>query len=368
MCIVAAIRLFFVGCIYCFLCFPVYAIQEILPILPSPTPFFYRNKMEYSFAVDMDGQMRLGLHVRGRYDRTFDVNNCFLQSESSNKIVRSVRAKAIDLGIAAYNQKDHQGVLRFLIIREGKSSNETLVNLVVAEYPSNKIDILVRDVLIGIPEINTFVITLHKGKAQVASGEKEFVLSGNGIILEKCGGVEYEISPRSFFQINPMQAENMLQIIAGWAQPYINETVLDLYCGTGSFSLYFARFAKQVIGVEVVDEAVQDAKQNAVRNNIENCEFQVGKVEDVLVSLMTQHKKVDLVVVDPPRAGIHKKVLKALVEFKPPVIIYISCNPQTLAENLVDLMATGYALKKLQPLDMFPQTPHCEVITLLTAA
>ena len=245
-------------------------IEEILPILPSPTPFFYRNKMEYSFAVDMDGQMRLGLHVRGRYDRTFDVNNCFLQSESSNKIVRSVRAKAIDLGIAAYNQKDHQGVLRFLIIREGKSSSETLVNLVVAEYPSTKIDILVRDVLIGIPEINTFVITLHKGKAQVASGEKEFVLSGNGIILEKCGGVEYEISPRSFFQINPMQAENMLQIIAGWAQPYINETVLDLYCGTGSFSLYFARFAKQVIGVEVVDEAVQDAKQNAVRNNIEN--------------------------------------------------------------------------------------------------
>jgi 23S rRNA (uracil1939-C5)-methyltransferase len=344
------------------------AAMEILSIIPSPAPFFYRNKMEYSFGVERDGQMRLGLHVRGRYDRTFDVNTCFLQSEISNRIVRATREKAVDIGVLAYNQKNHQGVLRFLVIREGKNSGEILVNLVVSEYPSAKIDALVTGVLSEVPEIDTFVITLHRGKAQVAIGEQEFVLRGNGVIIEKYGGIEYGISPRSFFQTNSKQAEKMLEIVVAWAGPHIKGTVIDLYCGTGSFSLCFACSAKRVIGVESVYEAVEDAKENAARNKIENCEFLVGTVEDVFASLTVQYKEADLVVVDPPRAGIHKKALKALGDLMPPVIIYVSCNPETLAENLGELMAMGYVLNKVQPLDMFPQTPHCEVITLLTQA
>ena len=332
---------------------------KVRPTTPSHSPFFYRNKMEYSFGCDRDGNVRLGLHVRGKFNRIFDVESCQLQSPLSNKIVQNVRRLANELDLSAYNLKNHSGLLRFLVIRDAKKSNQVLVNLFVSNYPEDGVEKLANRLREEISEIDSLIITLHRGKAQVAKGEREFVLWGDGAIEESCGPIRLDISPQSFFQTNSLQAELLYNLIADWAGEEIGET-LDLYCGTGSISLYLADRAEYVLGIEVVEEAVVDARSNAERNGIKNCSFVVGKAEDELVSI--RDRDFNLVVVDPPRPGLHKNVLAALGQMKPPRILYVSCNPQTLAENAYVLKDYGYDIGRVQPVDMFPQTPHCEVV------
>lgn len=333
------------------------------PILPSPTPLFYRNKMEFSFGRDREGEMQLGLHVRGRFNRVFNVEECHLQSEVSNRIVRAVREHAVSAGLSVYDLKEHQGLLRFLVIRESKKLGEVMVNLVVSEFPSEPVTQLVEKVKKQIPEITTFVVSLHQGKAQVAIGQEEFILKGKGYIAEDCGGVAYEVSPRSFFQTNSLQAERLYDVVVGLAGDLEGLEVLDLYCGTGGISLHLARRAQAVWGIEAVEEAIADAQKNAQRNGIENCQFISGAVEDVLADLDKQ--RFDLVVVDPPRAGLHKRALAAVAALEASRIIYVSCNPFTLAEDLVALAQADYGADVVQPVDMFPQTPHCEVVVSL---
>ena len=330
------------------------------PILPSPTPFFYRNKMEFSFGANSEGLLQLGLHVRGRFNRIFDVEECHLQSPVSNRIVGVARRAARDLGLSPYDLKRHEGLLRFLVIREGKQTAELMVNLVVASYPDGGVHDLAAQVIEAVPEISTFMVTLHTGKAQVAAGEREFVLKGAGRLVEVVAGLEFDISAQSFFQTNPLQAERLYEIVAQMAgEP---EAILDLYCGTGSISLRLAGQARSVLGVEVVAEAVEDAVHNAERNGVTNCEFVAGPAESILGELAVQGRQFDLVIVDPPRAGIHKKALAGLCALNPPRIIYVSCNPHTLAHDLASLGESGYKVERVQPVDMFPQTPHCEVV------
>jgi 23S rRNA (uracil1939-C5)-methyltransferase len=333
------------------------------PILPSPTPFFYRNKMEFSFGRDREGEMQLGLHVRGRFNRVFNVEKCHLQSEVSNRIVGAVREHAVSAGLSVYDLKEHQGLLRFLVVRESKKTGEVMVNLVVSEFPCESVTLLVDKVQRQIPEITTWVVSLHQGKAQVAIGQEEFILKGKGYIAEDCGGVAYEVSPRSFFQTNSLQAERLYDIIVDLAGDLEGMEVLDLYCGTGGISLHLARRAKAVWGIEVVEEAIADARKNAQRNGVENCKFISGAVEDVLADLDKQC--FDLIVVDPPRAGLHKRALAAIEALEANRIIYVSCNPFTLAEDLVALAQGNYSADVVQPVDMFPQTPHCEVVVSL---
>ena len=332
---------------------------EVRPTIPSHAPFFYRNKMEYSFGCDRDGNIQLGLHMRGKFNRIFDVESCHLQSPLSNKIVESVRRIANELDLSAYNLKTHSGLLRFLVIREAKESNQVLVNLVVSNYPEEGVEILANRLRQEISEIDSLIITLHTGKAQVAKGEKEFVLWGEGAIEESCGSIRFDISPQSFFQTNSLQAESLYSLIADWAGEGIGKT-LDLYCGTGSISLHLADRAEYVLGIEIVEEAVVDARLNAERNGIENCSFIVGKAEEELI--LIRERYFNLVVVDPPRPGLHKNVLSALGQMQSPRILYVSCNPQTLAENAYVLKDYGYGIGRVQPVDMFPQTPHCEVV------
>ncbi len=338
---------------------------EIKPILQSPTPLYYRNKMEFSFGMDPQGNLQLGLHVRGRFNHLFDVVNCWLQSEISNRILRSVRQEASSQGLAAYDLKKHQGLLRFLVIREGKRSGEVMVNLVVSEYPCDAVDRLIKVVLQEIPEITTFVVTLHQGKAQVAMGQREFVLKDRGKIVENCAGLTFEISAQSFFQTNPLQAENLYKVVAQLAGNLEGKEVLDLYCGTGGIGLYLARGARLVLGVELVPEAVEDARYNALQNGIQNSRFVAGSVEDILTNLQEDGQQFDLVVLDPPRAGLHQKLRMALGRLNPPQLIYVSCNPLSLADDLEVLCASGYLAEVVQPIDMFPQTPHCEVVVKL---
>jgi len=319
--------------------------------------------MEFSFGTDRAGLLQLGLHVRGRFNWIFDVEECHLQSDTSNRIVGAVRRISQALGLSAYDLKRHQGLLRFLVVREGKRTGEVMVNLVVSAYPDLGVQQLAEQLLDAVPEIDVLLVTLHTGKAQVAAGEREFVLKGNGRITEVCAGLEFYISPQSFFQTNSLQAERLYEVIARVAGP--QKAVLDLYCGTGSISLLLARQSQFVLGIEVVAEAVEDAKRNAVRNRIEHCEFMVGAAEDILGELAVQSQHFDLAVVDPPRPGIHKKALAGLCALAPPRIIYVSCNVHALAVDLRALGEAGYGVRSVQPVDMFPQTPHCEVVVEL---
>lgn len=338
---------------------------EFLPVLASPKPLFYRNKMEFSFATDPAGSLVLGLHLRGSFDRVFDVEECHLQSTLSNRIIRAVRQHAGRVGLPAYNLKTHDGLLRFLVIRQAVRREETLVDLVVAQYPHAEVDALIAGVLEEVPEITTFVLTRHSGKAQVAVGQAQWVIKGRGWIEEESGGLVFAISPRSFFQTNPHQAEQLYALACRMGGDLQGLSVLDLYCGTGSLSLHLARTAGAVLGVEVVAEAIADARGNAQRNGIANCEFEAGPAEEVLPRLQREGRRFDRIFADPPRAGLHRKVLEALGVLQAPQVVYLSCNPLSLAEDLAGLQAMGYRVAAVQPVDMFPQTPHCEAVSLL---
>ena len=339
---------------------------EQRPIIASRESFYYRNKMEFSFGQDSEGDLQLGLHLRGRYNRVFDVFDCQLQSHCSNRIVKSVRNHAIELGLSVYNLKSHKGLLRFLVIREGKATDEVMVNLVVSDYPNSDVDEVVRRVVEEIREITTFLVTLHTGKAQTAVGEREFVVKGTGSIFEKCGGVHYGISSNSFFQTNTYQASVLYGLISDITSNLTLQTVLDLYCGTGGISLHLAKNAGQVVGVEQIVEAVDDARGNACRNDVTNCTFIAEQAETAVDIMLDRGMQFDLVVADPPRVGMHKSVLEALGKANAPVILYVSCNPQSLGVDVKKLCETGYKLNFIQPMDLFPQTPHCEAVAQLS--
>lgn len=344
------------------------------PIEPSPDTLFYRNKMEFSFGTDRDNGLQLGLHVRERFNRVFDLEACLLQSEASNQIVDSVRRHAKQLELPVYDLRSHEGLLRFLVVRDAKETGQVMVNLVVSEYPNDGVDDLLAATFADVGELmTTCMVTRHAGKAQVATGDAEFVIKGDGRITEVCGGLEFEISPQSFFQTNTRAASGLYGRVIDLLDHLhgsggLNDAhVLDLYAGTGGVSLHLARAAASVVGIEQVSDAVEDARRNAARNQIDNCTFLVARTEDVLEELRTdEDERFDVIVADPPRAGIHKKALRAIVALGPPTLIYISCNAETLADDLLVLSAAGYAIRSAQAVEMFPHTPHCEVVTWLS--
>ena len=335
----------------------------IAPIVPCDEPTFYRNKMEFSFASGPEGELRLGLHVRGRYNWVFDLIECHLQSPLSNRIVEAARSEAVDRGMPAYDLRSHEGLLRFLVIREGKFTQQVMVNLVVAEYPREDVAAMAAAVCTKIPEITSFVVTQHSGKAQVARGEREFAVVGGDTIVERCGDLDYRISTQSFYQTNSHQVVALYDLVAAQAPPLQDLRVLDLYCGTGGIGLHLADQGARVLGIEQEEAAGEDARRNAAANGLEKVEFRSGRVEELIGDL--DDCTFDLVVVDPPRAGLHKNALAALREISPPALLYVSCNPVTLAEDLVELLAAGYVAQSVVPVDMFPQTPHCEVVVRL---
>lgn len=335
-------------------------------VLPSPRLFHYRNKMEFSFAPAAAGGVDLGLHLHGRYNRIFDLEACHLQSEASNRVALTVRALATELGLPAYDLRSHTGLLRFLVVRDTKQTGQLMANLVVSAYPDAAVDRLCARIVAEVPEIDTLVVSLQASKGQTAVGQSEHVLKGQGYLVERCNGIEYEISARSFFQTNPLQAERLYEVARRVAGHAVRGMVLDLYCGNGGIALQLAPWARGVTGIESVPQAVADACRNALRNGIANCTFRAELVEDVLESW---HDPVpDLVVADPPRSGMHPRAVAALAALAPPRIVYVSCNPATLARDLTVLAAAGYGIEAVQPVDMFPHTAHCEVVVGLVGA
>jgi 23S rRNA (uracil1939-C5)-methyltransferase len=340
-----------------------YPVQDALG---SDEIFYYRNKMEYAFAPHPDRQLILGLHPKERFDQVFDLKECFLQSEKANQIVGFVRAFVKERKMIPYNLKERSGFLRFLAIRESKNIDMTMVNLVTnkGEFPFK--EEFSSRLFSNFPFVKSVVRNISSKLANIAIGEEEELLGGERTITEKLDKFTFEISSNSFFQTNTKQAEKLYETVLNMADLQGDELVLDLYCGTGTISIFLSQNAEKVMGVESVEESVKNAQRNAELNGVTNCEFICGEVKKVLAKYEADKEIPDVVVVDPPRAGLHKHVVKSLLSIKPAKIIYVSCNPSTLARDLKILCEKYYKLEKVQPIDMFPHTYHIETVVGLT--
>jgi 23S rRNA (uracil1939-C5)-methyltransferase len=338
---------------------------ELRPIVPAPEPYGYRNKMEFTVA---EPGPALGLHAAERYDVVLDIERCLLQSETMNALLDEVRRQARARGLSVWDQRTERGLLRFVTVREGRRTGEAMVNL-VASTPDVEALMPVADALkTRVPATASVLVNVNARKASVAIGTEEHLLLGRDHITESLGGVTFQVSANSFFQTNTVQAERLFALVAEACALAGTETVLDLYSGTGAISLLLARRAGHVYGIELAAAAVADAVRNARANGIDNCTFLAGEVRHVLPSLMREGVRASVVVADPPRAGFHPKALAALGALAPALIVYVSCNPATLARDVGDLTRQGYRLEWVQPVDMFPQTPHIEAVARLSRA
>ncbi len=337
---------------------------ELRPILPAPEPYGYRNKMEFTAAPGASGPV-VGLHEADRYDVVLDIERCLLQSETMNRLLAAVRAQIRARGLTVWDQESAQGLLRFVTLREGRGTGEAMVNLVAAAPDVERLGPLAAAVKAQVPETASVVLNVNAKKAAVAVGTEEHVLLGQEHITERLGGLTFQVSASSFFQTNTAQAERLFGVVLEACALGGPETVFDLYSGTGAISLLLARRCRQVYGIEVSGAAVADAVRNARANGITNCTFLAGEVRHVLPALVRDGVRADVVVADPPRAGFHPKALRTLGELAPRRIVYVSCNPATLARDVGDLLPHGYALEWVQPVDMFPQTPHIEAVARL---
>jgi 23S rRNA (uracil1939-C5)-methyltransferase len=339
---------------------------EIPETVPSPERFFYRNKMEFSFFAGRDDEIVLGLHSPGTFDRVFDLDACFLMSEQSNRIVSAVRVLAGRSGRPAYHTRRHVGFWRYLVVREGKNTGQIMVNLVTNEGALPNQHQIVREIREVVDPLTCLVRTVNAKRANVAFGEREEVLHGGNSIDEVLDGLRFRISPSSFFQPNPRQAEVLFKTLVDWAGLRGGESVVDLYAGTGVISLFLARVAARVIGIELVEDAVRDAERNARLNHFDNCTFRAGEVRGWFRKHAAEVRSAALVVADPPRSGMHPDVVRALSLLQPARILYVSCNPSSLARDAQMLREQGgYHLTRVQPFDMFPHTYHVETLALL---
>jgi 23S rRNA (uracil1939-C5)-methyltransferase len=338
---------------------------ELRPILPAAEQYGYRNKMEFTIAGD---PAALGLHVFERYDVVLDIERCLLQSDTLNTLLDEFRRQVRDRALSVWDPRTERGLLRFVMMREGRNTGQAMVN-VVAAAPDVEILTPVADALRArAPSTTSVVLNVNAKKASVAVGSEEHLLSGREHITESLDGIVFQVSANSFFQTNTRQAERLFAIVEAACELEGTETLLDLYSGTGAISLLLARRARAVYGIEVAAAAVADAIRNARANGIENCTFLAGEVRHVLPELMRQGVRASVVVADPPRAGFHPKALSALAALAPQRIVYVSCNPSTLARDVGDLIRQGYRLEWVQPVDMFPQTPHIEAVARLSRA
>lgn len=337
-------------------------------IVPAPEAFGYRNKMEFSFHPTVDGPV-LGLHERGTFDRVFSLETCSIASPLTTEVVRLTQRFASEHKWHAYHPSRHEGVARYLAVRHLPLTGQCGVTLVAASDALDGIEAWAQEVAALSPEVRTVTRLLNATRANVATGELERVLVGDGRLLERLLGLEFEVSAASFLQTNSRQAEALYAAALEAARLDGSETVLDLYCGAGTLTLLFARAARAAVGVENVEPAVRHARENARRNGIANARFVAGDARQVLREWARGERpepvRPEVVVLDPPRAGLHPRVVARVAELKPARIVYVSCNPATLARDLKDFAAGGYRLAEVTPFDLFPHTPHIECVARL---
>jgi 23S rRNA (uracil1939-C5)-methyltransferase len=340
----------------------------VRPLVGAPETFGYRNKMEFSFHPTAEGPV-LGLHERGTFDRVFPLESCAIASPLTVEIVRLTQRFAREHAWPAYHPSRHEGVARYLAVRHLPLTGQCGVSLVAASDALDGLEAWAREVAALSPEVRTVTRLLNATRANVATGELERVLVGDGRIMERLLGLDFEVSAASFLQTNSRQAEALYAAALAAARLDGSETVLDLYCGAGTLTLLFARAARAAVGVENVEPAVRHARANAERNGVANARFVAGEARQVLREWARGERpdpvRPDLVVVDPPRAGLHPRVVARVTELRPSRIVYVSCNPATLARDLKDFAAGGYRLTEVTPFDLFPHTPHIECVARL---
>jgi 23S rRNA (uracil1939-C5)-methyltransferase len=344
------------------------AAPPVAPIVAAPEPFHYRNKMEFSFMPGEAGAL-LGLHERGTFDRVFELETCLLPSALTVEVVRLTQRFARQHGWRAYHPAQHTGVVRFLTVRHLPLTDQCSVQLLAACDEVPGLEAWAAAVSALGPAVRTVTLGVNRSRANVAYAEEERVLRGDGRLLERLLGLEFEATTNAFLQTNSRQAEALYARALQAARLEGGECVLDLYCGTGTLTLLFARAAREAVGVESVPDAISGALVNAERNGIRNARFVGGEARAVLREWARGERpgapRPDLVVVDPPRSGLHPRVVTRVCELKPRRVVYVSCNPATLARDLKDFATGGFGLAEIAPFDMFPHTPHIECVARL---
>jgi 23S rRNA (uracil1939-C5)-methyltransferase len=336
------------------------------PILPAEQIFHYRNKLEYSFTQLEDGPT-LGFHKAGRWDEVLEIERCWLTTDLGNAVRNAVREWARAEKLVAYDQAEHSGYLRHLVVREGLNTGQVLVQLVTG--PGEKFDTEgFVDALRYFPEVRSIHWSINETAAEVTNLPAQ-LLWGEEAIEEELCGLRFRVRPNAFLQTNTRMAERIYELVREFAALSGDETVYDLYCGIGTIGLVLARDALTVWGIDISEESIACALENAELNGIGNAAYFAGNVGQALAELPDRSGEADVVVVDPPRAGLAGKALKRLGEIGAPRIVYVSCNPTTLAGDLKRLGDEyGYELRRAKPVDMFPHTPHVETVSLLERA
>ena len=346
---------------------------EVQPTQGAENIFHYRNKMEYSFSASrwltteeiasgksFNTDFALGMHVPGRFDRVIDLKTCYLPAPISMEIVNGIRELALAEGWSCWSTQTRTGYLRHLVVRTGTRTGEVMINLVTNGFDEGRFEKIKGYIQDAFPDISTFVNTSHTGVAQVAIGEKEYVGFGSGVIHDRIGDFNFEIAPTAFFQTNTLQAEKLYEFVREFCEAKPTDLLYDMYCGAGTISLFMAPFVKHVVGIELVPDAVKNAYANAAANDIDNCTFVTGDIKNLFdAEFIARHGTPDVFIVDPPRAGMHEKVVKEIAALKPERFVYVSCNPQTQARD-IKLLADLYVLERIQPVDLFPHTTHTE--------
>lgn len=353
-------------------------LPPISPILGCDETVNYRNKLEFTFSnkkyftneefgkrdPDAPFEPALGYHIPKWFDKVIDISECHLQAEPSNAIRNRVREIALQNGFSFYDIRNHVGFLRNLIIRYA-TTGELMINLCVGYEDNEAIKLIASDLLEHFPAITTFVYTVNPKVNDSIYDLEPVVHYGKGFILEKLEDFSFKIGPKSFFQTNSRQGELLYKVTRDYAELGGGEVLYDLYCGTGSIGIFCSAGVRKLVGVEVISEAIDDARINAEINGVKNADFFAGDVVDVCNDVFfEQHGRPDVIVTDPPRAGMHEKLVRKLLDISAPTVVYVSCNPATQARDL-QLLDEKYRVEKIQPVDMFPHTHHIENVIQL---
>jgi 23S rRNA (uracil1939-C5)-methyltransferase len=355
--------------------------ESVLDIIGADKQFYYRNKMEFSFATkrwltsDEAGQpdvtnvgLFLGLHVPGVYDKVLDLKECKLQSPISEEIVTFTREYFIEKGLDAYSTKTHIGYLKNLVIRQAQNTSDLMVNLVTAREEQALVYNYASTLREKFPQITTIINNITSSKALVAKGEYEIVLFGEGKIYDKIGDYKFGISANSFFQTNTSQAEKLYSTTLEFADLTSDDIVYDLYCGAGTIAIYISKFCKTVYGFEAVADSIIDAGINKELNNASHLHFYMADLYKSFLPIISENRlpKPTVIILDPPRSGLHPNTLSDVLAIRSAKIVYVSCNPASQARDIKGMMEAGYQLVKMRAVDMFPNTYHIENVALLT--
>lgn len=338
---------------------------NVKPIIGMDDPFYYRNKVHAVFDRDKKGNIICGTY-EAKTHKVVPIEECMIEDKISQEIIRTIRDMLKSFRIKTYDEDTGYGLLRHVLVRRGFSTDEIMVVLVIGSpiFPSK--NNFVKALRKKYPQITTVVLNVNDKKTSMVLGERDIVIYGKGYIRDTLCGCTFRISPQSFYQVNPVQTEILYKTAIEYAGLGRKETVIDAYCGIGTIGLVAAKRAKNVIGVELNPDAVRDARINAKENKITNARFYQGDAGEFMENMAENGEHADVVFMDPPRTGSDKKFMSSVIKLNPPRIVYISCGPETLARDLEYLTKHGYDVRKIQPVDMFSFTDHCENICLLT--